>query len=312
MPHDPLHALILHKLQTPVDGATAFVDDIRRTCRHPDEEPQAILLYGSTLSALTRATGSIPDVYVITQKHRRFHRSWLHAALNTFLAPNVYFRTFDRGDQTLSYKLCVISKRQLLRETSANARDLHHLGRFSKRMALAWARDASVTHTVASCAASSLRALTPHALARLPERFTLQEFALTLLGLSYAAETRVSENTKVEALWQSERDYYQQVFTLLLAEANLSCARTGDAYTQPLPPPFAHRAVAQLLARSRRRERLRWPKYMFTFDNWVDYVLAKLERHQGIKLVLTERERRYPLIFAWGKYFALKRRGVVK
>lgn len=306
---DLLHHLVLAKLREPVVGAGEISDDVRRG--RADGCARAVLLYGSTLASATRAPSSIHDVYVVAESLRRFHGRRLHAALNAFLPPNVYYRSFVRDGAAFRYKLCVIAAGQLLRETSPAARDLHHLGRFSKRMALAWARDDDAAREIAAAQASALRALAPHARARLPEHFALDEFALALLGLSYAGETRVAEDDKVAALFRAEPDYYREAFELLLREQP-DVARTGDAYAQPPPDDAARRATARLLTRSRRRERLRWPKYIVTFDNWLDYLLDKLERHHGIRLDLTARERRWPLIFAWPKYFALRRRGIVK
>lgn len=289
---DRVAEIVLAKLREPVPGADVLVNDVRNHSRFPDE-PYAILLYGSTLSATTRRPSSIHDVYVVVQHLRRFHKNSFHAFLNTFLPPNVYFRVCG----SVRYKLCVISLEQLVRETGAQAHDLHHLGRMSKRMTLAWARDDSAAESIARACAAALRTLVPHVLARLPAGFGLEQFGRALLGLSYIGETRVAEVDKVEAVFRGEETYYLSIVQALLEE----CGGAADG-----------RATDRLLARSRRRERLRWPKYIFTFDNWLDYLLDKLERHQGIRLELTERERRFPLLFAWGKYFALKRKGMVK
>jgi hypothetical protein len=36
-----------------------------------------------------------------------------------------------------------------------------------------------------------------------------------------------------------------------------------------------------------------------TFGDWLPYVLWKLERHTGKKIVPSERQRRYPYLFGW-------------
>ena len=55
--------------------------------------------------------------------------------------------------------------------------------------------------------------------------------------------------------------------------------------------------LERCLRRSRRRAYLRWPKYLVTYDGWLDYLLLKLAR-SGNQVSLTERQRRHPLIFA--------------
>ena len=38
---------------------------------------------------------------------------------------------------------------------------------------------------------------------------------------------------------------------------------------------------------------------MVTFDDWLDFIVRKARRHTGEDIVLTERERRMPLVFLW-------------
>lgn len=306
---EDLEQIVRRKLLEPVPGAERFADDVRKNSAH-SHEPEAILLYGSTLSAATRSSTSIHDVYAVVENLRAFHRRRLQAVLNVILPPNVYFRTFHHEGLTHRYKLCVISTADLKHETSERAGDLHHLGRFSKHMSVIAYRDEASLRRVVNCCISALRVMSSFALVRLGQRFTLDDFALALLGLSYVAETRVTEAGKVAAIFHGEHEYYGQVFHCLLSELGLT--HDGGAWLQPRASLAQKRQLERLLARSRRRERLRWPKYIFTFDNWLDYLLDKLERHHGIRLELTERQRRWPLIFAWGKYFELRRRGIVK
>jgi hypothetical protein len=54
---------------------------------------------------------------------------------------------------------------------------------------------------------------------------------------------------------------------------------------------------------SKVRATSRWFKYMFTFEGWLDYIARKIERRAGFKVEVSERERRWPLIFLWPKMF---------
>jgi hypothetical protein len=42
---------------------------------------------------------------------------------------------------------------------------------------------------------------------------------------------------------------------------------------------------------------------MITFEDWLEYIRRKAERHTGREVVLTERERRMPLVFLWPRLF---------
>jgi hypothetical protein len=45
-----------------------------------------------------------------------------------------------------------------------------------------------------------------------------------------------------------------------------------------------------------------------TFGDWLPYVLWKLERHSGTPIVLSDRQRRHPLIWGWPVFLRVLRR----
>jgi hypothetical protein len=53
-------------------------------------------------------------------------------------------------------------------------------------------------------------------------------------------------------------------------------------------------------------------KALFTFEGGLDYVAWKLERHSGQPVHVPTRVRRYPLIFVWGFFWQLYRRGLFR
>ena len=48
----------------------------------------------------------------------------------------------------------------------------------------------------------------------------------------------------------------------------------------------------------------------FAFQGGLEYIVWKLERQSGTRIEVSERVRRYPLIFAWGLFWRLYRRGI--
>jgi hypothetical protein len=288
------------------------IDGLRR--RHRDNLA-AVLFYGSCLFGQTQTETSFPDFYLLVADLGRFHRSVVHDLLNRVLPPNVYYGVPVDGS-LLPCKVCVISVDQYLKETCASAADIHHLGRFSKRIALAYSRDEQTTRTVVQGMLTAMLTLIPHALTQLPERFSLEEFILRQLGLSYVGEQRILEPDKILRLLRGAEEFYFRVYPDVLA---LHAHRFGNPvlegdgrYRQRPADPLARLRTSLFLRRSRVRGILRWPKYMLTVDNWVQYLLDKLERHQGVHVELTERQRRHPLIFGWPIYFEMRRRGLVK
>ncbi len=53
-------------------------------------------------------------------------------------------------------------------------------------------------------------------------------------------------------------------------------------------------------------------KGALTFDDALDYILWKIERHSGVRVEASERQHRYPLIFAWPLVWRLYRRGAFR
>jgi hypothetical protein len=273
----------------------------------------AVVHYGSCLTR-TAAADSEPDFYIIVDRLRDWHEGQLPVLLNLVLPPNIYHPTFQVDGQPRTSKMCVIAGWQLRRETSAAAADLYHLGRFSKPMGLIYARDAAARRLVIDAQASAIELLTPLALTQLGPRFTLEEFLLALLGLSYLSEQRITEPTKIKRLLEQHEDHLLEIgrCTLVLARTRRGdLEEDGAGYRQVLSAVDAAR-LERLLARSRRRAFARWPKHIMTFDGWLDYLLAKLERNSGIRLDLTPAQRRHPVLLAWPRMLDLWRRGFIK
>ena len=53
-------------------------------------------------------------------------------------------------------------------------------------------------------------------------------------------------------------------------------------------------------------------KTAFTFGDWVPYVLWKIERHTAVRVEVSERQRRHPLIFGWPVIFRVLRDGIYR
>jgi len=56
------------------------------------------------------------------------------------------------------------------------------------------------------------------------------------------------------------------------------------------------------------RATARWFKHVASFEGWLDYIVRKASRHTGQSIELSARERRWPLVFLWGRVFRYLRR----
>jgi len=289
----------------------------------------AVILYGSCLHEATRRATSIYDFFFICDTYWNFYRKKRLALLNHLFPPNVYYLEIPCFQQSavsnqqlspspLACKYNVLSLKDLTRTTSVKAKDIFIFGRLGKRVGIAYARDEAVLDTIVSCISSAmlhnLRLLLP----TLPESLPLDDLIFRLLSMSYAGDFRIERETKVEELFEAEKDFYRYAYGWLTEKARdngLPLVREGNTCRALFSPEERERRNQQTLSflrRSRRRSVYRWPKGLMTFGNYLDYLLTKVERSTGQRIELTKWERRFPLILGWKHFFRLKRQGLLK
>ena len=323
---DPLTKLIRDKLIEGQFPLTApYVE------RFKEKFPNGLLgvvFYGSMLSETTSTGTSFPDFFLVVEDYKTFYRKAFHAFLNRTLPPNIYYMNekAQSGEETflLKCKYNVISLTHLEKEIATSDKDLYHLGRFTKRVALLYGRDETVADRLACSIHAALLSLTPYALTRMSERFSAIEFGKALLRLSYEGEVRVEKNEeKVEKLYEACGDYYSRLFPMLLDEFAKNRPDIRLEVDSPANAMYrlawtakmrsdAEKSTSRLMRRSRRRGMARWPKGILLVDNWVDILLDKVERTHGYKIELTPMERRFVLILGWKHFFRLLREGKIR
>jgi hypothetical protein len=272
----------------------------------------ALIFYGSRLND-TAGPRSDWDFFVIVERYRQAHASRLHAVLNRILPPSIYRRELPLpGGSVAHCKLSLLSFDDLHRYTSPAAPDSYVFGRLSKRVALLHARDEAARSALVVALARSVTVCAGWALKEQPEYASAEDFARAAVAFSYRCEERVEGSARAVALFDADAPYFSTVYAAALHEAQDAGRVRLDAETGRVVRSGRGEAgepVARFVGRSRRRARLRWLKNAWTFQGWDDYMLAKLERHQGLQLALTERERRHPMLAAVRHYLRLRREG---
>jgi hypothetical protein len=263
--------------------------------RGPERGVQAILLYGSVLWNATRDKTSQPDFIVVVDSLRAWYPRLRDRVWGSVLPPAVHC---VRQGAALA-KVSVVTARQLASQTASTAKDLHLAGRLSKRVALVWSRDPQARQRIVDAKRAALMTVARLTLSRFDGPFALDDFLLSLLGLSYESEVRIVEPGKLAALLDVEREHYRAVGSALLGALGATPIDLSPTprFNVPASVAAARAELQRCLRRSRRRAYLRWPKYLLTYDGWLDYLLEKLAR-TGNQVSLTERQRRHPLIFA--------------
>ena len=273
----------------------------------------AVVFFGSRKSRARPDPYSAYDMFVVITDTRAFyHRLAAHravrrspavlAALQAVLAPNQISVTASPADAAPRAKCAVVTAAMLRRQTS-HARDDHFcLGRLFQ--------PTEILYTAPGREAEMLDVLvTAHALTYvwgrpwLPARFDVGEYCRTLLRVSFAAEIRPEPEGRAQALFEAQEAYLRPVYaTLLAALARAGELRDVSAGLYELARPVGTLERVRLSAYFRWsmvRATARWAKYVVTFDDWLDFIVRKARRHTGEDIVLTERERRMPLVFLW-------------
>lgn len=312
-PDDPaLRAALERGLdQPPGPEAAAFV---RHLAIAFGPATAALIHYGSHAQQSGTGLDSAWDFFVVVDDYGAAYRSLAAtrpsgfpagraAFLNRLLPPNVLSVAAPGGASGLA-KCCVLSLRDLERGCSTAPADHFVRARLFQQVQLVWARDAASRDRVAAAVVSARAGTLAWGRPFLPARFDAAGYARTLLEVSFAAEIRPEDEARVGTLMASQGGTLLPMYDALLASTSAGgrLARDGDGYRDPRPPGAMARARARAwFAWSKTRATLRWAKYVALYDDWLDYVVRKVERRSGVALELTPRERRWPLVFLWPK-----------
>ena len=308
-PSSLVHALTLGLETPPAPEALRLTAFLARAFAL---ETLAIVHYGSHTHGGGAPEGSAWDFFVIVERYAEAYRALAAAGvrvrpgraafLNRILPPNVIAVDMPGEGPTLSAKCCVLSLADLTRACSAHPRDHFVRARLFQPVQRVWVRDADARAAVTAAIVAARAGTFEWARPFLPQRFDAATYARKLLEISYRAEIRPEDDARIDALLQAQGATLLPVLDALLASLadRGVLVREGSVYRDPSPPG----ALARFAARgwfnlSKVRATLRWAKYVALYDGWLDYVLKKVERRSGERFDLSERERRWPLLFLW-------------
>ncbi|MCL4557358.1 MAG: hypothetical protein M1491_01745, partial [Deltaproteobacteria bacterium] len=277
---------------------------------------ECVFMYGSMLNPGLSTPTSYPDFYIIVDSYAGFYGSRVHTLLNMVLPPNSYFLELSDNGTSMPSKYCVIDKRDLYRCTHyPHIKDFFISGRLAKRIAILYAKDGEFLSGFIDSVYHAMHFNVMFALSDLActGGFSFDDFMLKLLGLSYRAEVRTETQDKIAGLYAGERDFYRDVYGKFLEQEILgrTVEKTDGTY-RTVRPYSIEPGIAGFISRSRRRAVYRWPKSIYTFSNYVDYLALKVERTTGENLRLSKWDRRLPLVFGWRHLFRLLKKKAIR
>lgn len=279
----------------------------------------AIILYGSCVNQITRKPTSYPDFYILLSSYKNVFkkRKFLNFLLAGILPPSSFFLYQKNPDNSfLKCKYNLIKTSRFLKEISLSPSDFYNLGRFGKKTIILYVKNKKIENQLISAFENAVRLNLKIASCLLEGKLSLDEIVIKTLSISYLADYRVERDTKVSELFNSEKNFYLSLYKVILEDMIKKgevkiLKKEGEVYL--FKEHWLNRIKAKLfILWSKIRSVMRWPKGILTFDNYVDYLIDKIERAKGIKIELSERERKYPLIFGWKYFFRLKRQGMIK
>ncbi len=284
-------------------AARAFADELR--ARYGDSTA-AVIFYGSCLRAQTD-NGLILDFYVVVDRLGAALKNPVSAAGARLLPPNVYYHEMPYEDRKLRAKVAVLSVAQFLRGAGPDAFTSALWARFAQPAAIVYARNAEIERRMIGALAAAVETTAARAAALFTAPFTARDLWVRAFKETYAAELRPESAGKSIELIERDLVRYEAV-TAALFEQNAETGRypaPGDDKTRD--SALATWRLRRLAGKTLNAARL--IKAAFTFSGGLDYAVAKIERHSGVKIELTEKEKRTPLITGVRLFFKVRKRG---
>ncbi len=276
---------------------------------------RALVFFGSRKTGARPDAASAYDFFAVVSGYRAFyaeaaragvlrHRGTLAAVLNTVLPPNqvaVPLRLSEGGVERA--KCAVIRADHFRRETSWRCRDHFLLGRLFQPASLVFAADEEAENEVVDALVRAHALTWRWGRPWLPGRFDVEAYCRTLLRVSFAAEIRPEPEGRADALWRAQesdlRADYGPFLAALVADGELQDVGEGVFVQARLPGRWERIRLGAYFRWSLVRATARWLKHIVTFEGWLDFIVRKARRHSGQEITLSDRERRYPLLFLW-------------
>ena len=276
----------------------------------------AILVYGSWLRG---KRDTMLDFYVLVDNYRTLDSSW-QGWMCKLLPPNVYHihhRAEEPGTtgRELRAKYALLT---LSRFCHAMQHDFHSYfwARFAQPCEVLYVRDEATRALLMDAFKTASATFVRRVLPTLADSFSSRTLWTDGLSLTYQCELRTESNQRGESIYDFNPEYYDGV-----ANAVLQRAKTHSDSEAPVlyrnPGSGSARRFASFTWGLRRIQGkllsvLRLLKAALTFNEPLEYLLWKIERHTGLYIQPSQRQLDHPLIFAWPLLWKLHRQGAFR
>lgn len=273
----------------------------------------AVLYYGSTLRA--GSLDGILDFYVLMDDVRAWPAPLLARLGARLLPPNVGYLELAHEGEPLRAKFAVIGIDQFAQRLQPESGDTTIWARFCQPVLCLWSRGRAERDHVTQLTCTAVCTAARWAALLGPDEGSALAYWKSLFAHTYAAELRVERAGRPGDIVDKDPARYARLLTAAWQAQSLPWTlRSADLLVPEVSAPDRARASRrwrQLQRRGPRLNILRLLKAAFTFEGAMDYVAWKIERHRGVRIEVTDWQRRHPLLAAPGLYWKLRRQGII-
>jgi hypothetical protein len=274
---------------------------------------QSVLLYGSCLHSYD-LENSIVDLYVVVDSYENTYSKKSLRFLNRHLPPNVFYLELEHEGMTLRCKYGIISLEDF-EKGAANWFHSYIWGRFSQPTRMLYARNGEIRAKIhlilAQATITFLKATVPTLGRSVVDTETIWTRGLLL---SYEAELRPEKKSRAQQLTHLNMGDYIRLTAYATPALPHLQSLLHDRYNCNVSERDCRRALRIWRIRvwqGRVLSVMRLAKAVFTFRDCVDYAAWKIERHTGLKIEVTPRLQKHPILFGGKVLWQLVRQGIM-
>lgn len=272
---------------------------------------EAVIFYGSCLASAMRKPSSFRDFFVLVREYASMSKGFVDRLLLPLIPPNLYFISLDKDGNKIDAKYHVLTTKEFARMASRFAPDHYIIGRMCKRVALVWAKNKDIRDVVLEAIAESFFSNVRITLPLIDSAVDYHGLVISFLRTSYMSELRMETAEKIEQIYQSEKEYYDVLYSMLkdvLVDSGQLTSIDGKFYFSGGGKWEKQKAFIYLW-KSKIRHVARFPKMIRAMDNWLEQLLGKFERTYGKKLELTDFEKKHRFYTVIKYFYKIKIKG---
>jgi hypothetical protein len=233
-----------------------------------------VLAYGSALRE-SSPSETLIDFYVLVEHPAQVSANPLLRLWGRAVPPNVYFFQEQVNGTALRAKYAVMTMAGFERRVGASTSNPYFWARFCQPCRIVWVLDEPAKAKALAAIATACQTAYAHGVFLSPG-----DPWPTLFSNTYRTELRPENTDRATLIVEADRSYYD----------SLSEALSG---TKPIASSWRAKRIW-----GKAWSVARLAKAAFTFQGGADYAAWKIARHSGVKMEVTDWQRKHPFLAA--------------